>query len=124
MFSALLQQLAAGPRLLGGHFTAADLLSGSALGWSSVFSLLPERAQLGAYVERVEAHPAVQRAVALDAALPAQGLTQACGHWASIDRVPMAVMRASVTLARSSSTTTPHRTSLAGVRVAIHCCLP
>lgn len=71
MFNTVVQQLAAGPWLLGERFTAADVLWGSALGWTSAFGLLPERAEIGAYVERVKARPAIQRAAALDAALVA-----------------------------------------------------
>ena len=41
------------------------------LGWTSAFGLLPERAEVRAYVERVKARPATQRAAALDAALVA-----------------------------------------------------
>ena len=69
MFNALLQPLATGPWLLGERFTAADVLWGSALGWTSAFGLLPERAEVRAYVERVNGRPGVQRAAALDAAL-------------------------------------------------------
>lgn len=71
MFNTVVQQLAAGPWLLGERFTAADALWGSALGWTSAFGLLPERAEIQAYVERVKARPAIQRAAALDAALVA-----------------------------------------------------
>jgi glutathione S-transferase len=71
MFDTVVQQLAAGPWLLGERFTAADVLWGTALGWTSAFGLLPERAEVRAYVERVKARPAMQRAAALDAALAA-----------------------------------------------------
>lgn len=69
MFNAVLQPLSAGPWLLGERFTAADVLWGSALGWTSAFGLLPDRAEVRAYVERVKARPGMQRAAALDAAL-------------------------------------------------------
>lgn len=71
MFGTVVQQLAAGPWLLGERFTAADVLWGSALDWTGAFGLLPERAEVRAYVERVKARPAVQRAAAADAALAA-----------------------------------------------------
>ncbi len=71
MFDTVVQQLKAGPWLLGERFTAADVLWGSALGWTSAFGLLPERAEVRAYVERVKARPAVQRAAVLDAELVA-----------------------------------------------------
>ncbi|HET7868684.1 MAG TPA: glutathione S-transferase family protein [Burkholderiaceae bacterium] len=71
LFDTVVQQLAAGPWLLGQRFTAADVLWGTALGWTSAFGLLPERAEVRAYVERVKARPAMQRAAALDAELVA-----------------------------------------------------
>lgn len=69
MFDTVLRQLDPGPWLLGQRFTAADVLWSSALDWTSRFGLLPERAEVRAYVERVKARPAIQRAAALDAAL-------------------------------------------------------
>lgn len=71
LFDTVVQQLAAGPWLLGQRFTAADVLWGTALGWTSAFGLLPERAEVRAYVERVKVRPAMQRAAALDAELVA-----------------------------------------------------
>ena len=64
-------QLAAGPWLLGERFTAADVLWGTALSWTIMFKLVPERPAFTAYAERVRARPAYQKAFAADAALAA-----------------------------------------------------
>lgn len=63
----LAAQLSTGPYLLGGRFTAADVLWGVALRWTLAFGLVPDEPVFRDYVERVCAHPAVQRATALDA---------------------------------------------------------
>jgi glutathione S-transferase len=63
----LAAQLANGPYLFGERFTAADVLWGVALRWTLAFGLVPDEPVFRDYVERVCAHPAVQRATALDA---------------------------------------------------------
>ena len=65
----LTDQLAAGPYLLGERFTAADVLWGTALNWTTRFKLVPELPVLRAYIDRVAARPAMQRAAARDAEL-------------------------------------------------------
>lgn len=65
-------QLAAGPYLLGERISAADILWGTALGWTTRFGLVPETPEITAYVARIAARPAAQKASALDAALAAQ----------------------------------------------------
>jgi len=60
-------QLAKGPYMLGERFTAADVLWGGALHWTTLFKLVPETPEIRAYVERVIARPAMQRAAAKDA---------------------------------------------------------
>ncbi|GBH23447.1 glutathione S-transferase family protein [Burkholderia vietnamiensis] len=65
-------QLAGGPYLLGERFTAADVLWGSALSWTTMFKLMPETPPVRAYIDRVLARPAIQRAQAADAALAAE----------------------------------------------------
>jgi glutathione S-transferase len=65
-------QLAEGPYLLGKRFTAADILWGSGLAWTTMFGLIPERPAIQAYVARFNARPAVARAQARDAELAAQ----------------------------------------------------
>ena len=61
-------QLALGPYLLGDMFTAADVLWATALTWTTMFQLVPVSPVLSAYMERVNARPAVARARAIDAA--------------------------------------------------------
>lgn len=51
------------------QFTAADVYVGSALRWGMMFGTIDKRAVFEAYVSRLEARPALQRAMALDAAL-------------------------------------------------------
>ena len=60
-----------GPYLLGSTFTAADVLWGSALWWTTQFKLVPEHPVIQDYVARVTARPAIQRAAAKDKALAA-----------------------------------------------------
>ena len=64
-------QLARGPYLLGERFTAADVLWGTALTWTTMFKLVPETPAIKAYIERENARPAFVRAKAKDAALAA-----------------------------------------------------
>lgn len=71
MLSTLTSQLEPGPYLFGDRFTAADVLWGSALRWTTMFKLVPESAAVTDYVARVAARPAAQRAAARDAALAA-----------------------------------------------------
>jgi len=65
-------QLTEGPYLLGERFTAADILWGSGLAWTTMFGLMPERPAIQAYVARFNARPAVARAQAKDAELAAR----------------------------------------------------
>jgi glutathione S-transferase len=71
MLATLTRQLRAGPWLLGERFSAADILWGSALAWTTAFKLVPELPEIMAYIERVKSRPAAQRAAAADAALAA-----------------------------------------------------
>ena len=66
MLKTLNDQLRKGPWLLGEKFTAADVLWGIALHWTTGFKLVPETPEIKAYVERVYARPAIQRANAKD----------------------------------------------------------
>lgn len=65
-------QLARGPWLLGDRFTAADLLWGSGLVWTTMFGLIPERPEITPYIERFNGLASVARARALDAELAAK----------------------------------------------------
>ena len=71
MLKTLTDQLENGPWLLGDTFTAADVLWGTALNWTTQFKLVPELPVIRAYIDRVLARPAMQRAAAADAALAA-----------------------------------------------------
>ena len=69
MLKTLTDQLAAGPYLLGERFTAADVLWGTALRWTTMFKLVPETPVVSAYVGRVTSRPAAARAAKIDADL-------------------------------------------------------
>ena len=69
MLKTLTDQLDKGTYLLGDHFSAADVLWGTALSWTVTFGLVPELPVIKAYVARVNARPAVLRARARDAEL-------------------------------------------------------
>jgi glutathione S-transferase len=71
MLATLTRQLRAGPYLLGERFSAADVLWGTALGWTTMFKLVPELPEIMAYMDRVNSRPAARRAAAADAALAA-----------------------------------------------------
>lgn len=71
MLKTLTDQLARGPWLLGDRFTAADVLWGTALTWTTQFGLVPETPVIRAYIDRVNARPAVIRARQKDAELAA-----------------------------------------------------
>jgi glutathione S-transferase len=71
MFGTLDGQLEKGPYILGDRFTAADVLWGVALRWTTNFKLVPETAAIKAYVERVNSRPAIVRAREKDAKLAA-----------------------------------------------------
>jgi glutathione S-transferase len=71
MLKTLTDQLEKGPYLLGEKFTAADVLWGMALGWTTMFKLVPDLPVIKAYIDRVNARPSVARARAKDADLAA-----------------------------------------------------
>ena len=71
VLNALTAQLTPGPWLLGERFTAADVLWGSALNWTTMFKLVPETPLIRAYIDRVISRPAMQRAAAKDAEIAA-----------------------------------------------------
>jgi glutathione S-transferase len=61
-----------GPWLMGEQFTAADVVVGSTIRWGmTVFKLIPERPEFVAYVARIVARPAAQRAQEKDKELAA-----------------------------------------------------
>jgi len=71
MLATLTRQLRAGPYLLGERFSAADVLWGTALGWITMFKLVPELPEVMAYIDRVSSRPAARRAAEADAQLAA-----------------------------------------------------
>lgn len=71
MLKTLTDQLARGPWLLGDRFTAADVLWGTALTWTTQFGLVPETPVIRAYMDRVNARPAFAQARQKDAELAA-----------------------------------------------------
>ena len=72
MLKTLTDQLARGPYLLGGRMTAADVLWGTALGWTTMFKLVPELPVIMDYVKRVTGRPAAGKVRELDAKLAAE----------------------------------------------------
>lgn len=71
MLATLTGQLARGPWMLGERFSAADVLWGTALRWTTMFKLVPESPLFADYIARVAARPAAVRARAKDAELAA-----------------------------------------------------
>ncbi|MEP7243589.1 MAG: glutathione S-transferase family protein [Gammaproteobacteria bacterium] len=71
MLKTLDDQLSKGPYILGDKFTAADVLWGVALAWTTNFKLVPLTPAIAAYVERINSRPAIARAKAKDAELAA-----------------------------------------------------
>jgi glutathione S-transferase len=55
-----------GPFLVGGKFTAADVVIGANLKWGTIFKLIPERKEFTDYVARFAERPAAMRAQARD----------------------------------------------------------
>lgn len=72
MLNTVAGQLAKGPYMLGERFTAADVLWGSGLSWTTMFGLIPERPEMKSYIERFDARPAVARVKAMDSELAAK----------------------------------------------------
>jgi glutathione S-transferase len=75
LLQVLVDQLRAGPWLLGDQFTAADVLWGTALTWIVGFGLVPSGPEIDAYLQRFNARPAIIRAGERDAALAAKQQT-------------------------------------------------
>ena len=71
MLKTLADQLARGDWMLGDRFSTLDVLWGTALTWMTKFELVPRLPVIQAYIDRVNARPAVIRARAADAELAA-----------------------------------------------------
>jgi glutathione S-transferase len=69
MLKTLTDQLARGAYLLGDRFSAADVLWGGALRWTTRFKLVPETPLIADYVARVTSRPSFVRAAKIDADL-------------------------------------------------------
>jgi glutathione S-transferase len=69
VMSTLSAQLEAGPYILGQTFSAADLLWGTALHWTTLFGLVAKTPTIEAYIERINSRPAAVRVREKDAAL-------------------------------------------------------
>ena len=65
-------QLEKGPYLLGDRFTAADLLWGIALTWTTMFGLVEARPAFQRYMDRIGARLSVQKVTAEDATMVAE----------------------------------------------------
>jgi glutathione S-transferase len=72
MLAVVTDRLRAGPYLLGERFSAADLLWGASLQWSTGFGLVPKLPEIEAYVARITARPSLVAVAARDAALAAE----------------------------------------------------
>ena len=62
----ILGRLAAGPHLLGERFSAADILYGTSFALFARSPVMPKSPLIDAYVSRITARPAYQRALARD----------------------------------------------------------
>lgn len=71
MLGTLTAQLAKGRYLLGEQFSAADVLWGAALTWTTMFKLVPELPEIMSYIDRCGARPSVAKVKAKDAELAA-----------------------------------------------------
>lgn len=67
----LSQQLTPGPFMLGERFTAADILWGTALGWTMQFKLVPERPEFTTFAGRIAGRASARKVNDEDAALAA-----------------------------------------------------
>jgi len=77
MFKTLSDQLAKGPYILGNKFSAADVLWGTALNWTTTFKVVEATPLIRAYIDRVRARPAVAKVSAMDAELTAEHVAAA-----------------------------------------------
>ncbi len=77
MLKTLTDQLERGPYVLGERFSAADILWGTALSWTTGFKLVPELPIIQAYTQRIQARPALAQVRERDAVWAAE---HARGH--------------------------------------------
>ncbi len=72
VIETLTAALAKGPYLLGDRISAADILWGIALNWTTKFKLVPETPVIVDYIRRITGRPAFGRVSAQDAATAAK----------------------------------------------------
>lgn len=72
LIDMLEETLKTGPYLLGERFTAADLLWGIALRWTTMFGLVEARPAFQAYMDRIGGRASIQKVSADDAAMIAE----------------------------------------------------
>lgn len=72
VLDALSAQLSPGPYLFGETLTAADILWGTALGWTTMFGLVPQRPEFTTLIQRIAERPASRKIGAADAELAAK----------------------------------------------------
>ena len=69
VLDTLVSAISPGPYLLGDRFSAADVLWGTSLGWTTQAKIVPGRPEIMDYVGRIQVRPAAQRARERDEAL-------------------------------------------------------
>ncbi|AOG08235.1 glutathione S-transferase family protein [Agrobacterium sp. RAC06] len=72
LIDMLEETLKTGPYLLGERFTAADLLWGIALRWTTMFGLVEARPVFQAYMDRIGDRASIQKVSAEDATMAAE----------------------------------------------------
>ena len=72
MLGVITTRLRAAPYLLGDRFSAADILWGSALNWTTMFGLVPKLPEIEAYIERTNTRDSFTRVRAADAEMVAE----------------------------------------------------
>lgn len=72
VLDTLTAQLRAAPFIAGARMTAADILWGIALRWTTRFKLVPELPEIMAYVDKITSRPSVAKADAMDGRLAAE----------------------------------------------------
>ena len=72
LIDLLEETLKTGPYLLGERFTAADLLWGIALRWTTMFGLVEARPAFQAYMDRIGSRARIQKVSAEDAMMVAE----------------------------------------------------
>lgn len=73
MLKTLTDQLDRGPFILGDHYSAADVLWATGLGWTTMFGIVPLSPSIAGYIGRIKARPVFER-VRLKDEERAQGL--------------------------------------------------